>query len=175
VLDRLVDFFLDCLQAFRFWDVVDQWERAVVLRLGRYHREVGPGLVWCLPFYVDRVLAITAVTDVEKLDPQTLTTADGRAVTLRPVVTFTVVDVRRALLEVTTVRRSLEDACAGEVGRLVSKTNAEDLTEARFWGVLTRACQARAREWGISISRVQLSDVAVSRNLRIWTDSKTPE
>jgi regulator of protease activity HflC (stomatin/prohibitin superfamily) len=172
VFDRLYDLIIGSLRLFQFLAVVDAWERGVVLRFGRYLRTVEPGLVWLIPFGVDRVLTIPVVPDPEKLDGQTLTTSDGHIVTLRAVVTYRVKDARRALLEITEVKRSLEDACSGEIGRLVSEVKAEDLTASRFWSRLTRACQSRSAEWGIEILRVQLSDIAKSRNVRLWTESQ---
>lgn len=171
MFDKLIDVLLTSIKVFQFFDVINTWERGVVCRFGKPHRDVEPGFIWILPFFIEKVWSITTVPDVEKLDGQTLTTEDGKIVTLRGVVTYKVVDARKALLEVTTVKSSLEDACSGEIGRLVSETAAENLTAARFWSRLTRACQSRAGEWGIEIVRVQLSDVAISRNIRLWTES----
>lgn len=165
----MLDALIASIRFFQFFQVVDQWERGVVLRLGRFHREIGPGLAWIVPLFVDRVWTITVVADPEKLEEQTLTTEDGKVVTLRAVVTFRVVDVRKALLDVTTVKRSLEDACSGEIGRLVSEERLENLTAKRFWTKLTKACHERGAEWGIAIERVQLSDIAVSKNFRLWS------
>jgi regulator of protease activity HflC (stomatin/prohibitin superfamily) len=172
MFDRLLDFLLASLKAFQFWDVVEAWERGVVLRFGRVSRVADPGLCWLIPFYVETVYTTTVVPDVEKLDAQTLTTKDGRIVTVRAVVTYEVIDPVAALTKVSSVRRSLEDACTGEIGKLVSEVDADDLTESRFWGRLTRACQGRTKEWGVGIVRVQLSDVAICKNLRIWTEGK---
>ena len=169
MFDKLVDLLVSSLRLFQFFGVVDQWERGIVLRFGRFHREIGPGLAWLWPLSVEQLMTLTVVPDPEKLDAQTLTTEDGKIVTVRAVVTYRVIDVKLALLAVSTVRQSLEDACSGEIGRLVCETKADDLVAKRFWTRLTRACAARAEEWGIEVIRVQLSDCAVSRNVRLWT------
>lgn len=173
MFDKIADLLLASLRLFQFFGVVDEWERAVVLRFGRFHREVGPGLHWLIPFSVDQLLSISVVPDPEKLDPQTLTTADGRIVTLRAVVTYQITDARKALLAVSLVRASLEDACSGEIGRLVSESAYEDLTAEKLWNLMTRRCRKRAEEWGVEVVRVQLSDIAPSRNFRLWTDPST--
>jgi membrane protease subunit HflK len=169
VFDKLVDLLVSSLRLFQFFEVVDAWERGIVLRFGKFHREVGPGLRWFWPLSIEQLYTLSVVPDPEKLDAQTLTTEDNKIVTLRAVVTYQIVDVKLALLAVSTVRQSLEDACSGEIGRLVSETKADDLVAKRFWTRLTRACAVRAQEWGIEVIRVQLSDCAVSRNVRLWT------
>ena len=167
MLDRLIDFLLSIIQMFQFWTVVNEYERGVVLRLGRFKREIGPGLTWCIPFYVDHVLVDNVVNRVVELGPQSLTTKDGKDVTVNAVVTASIKDIKKALLEVEGVDHALADACCAAVGEHVNDTDWTDLRGELSYDTLTKACRRQAFKYGIEIHRVQLKDLTRCRSLRI--------
>ena len=170
MLDRLIDFLLSCIRLFEFWIVVDAYQKAVVLRFGRFHRELDPGLHWMVPFGIDRALTDSVVPRTINLGPQSLTTRDGRSVVVSAVVTCRVANIKQALLEVEGVNHAVRDASFAEIAGVVLRTDWERLSHADLGEELAAACHKRARKWGIEIIRVQLSDVALSRSLRLWQE-----
>ena len=168
MLDWLRDLALDSLRAFQFWAVVDQYEQAVVLRLGRFNRVLDPGIHWLIPLYIDRALHDNVVWRTVSLAEQSLTTSDGRSIQIRAVVTARISNVQKAVLEVEHMDDALKDSCAGEIGRVISETSWEDLWHGKANELLTAVCRKRGFRWGIEIDRVQLSDIALGKNLRVW-------
>ena len=169
MLDRLIDTILGALHLFQFWVVVAAYERGVVLRLGLFHRELGPGFHWVIPFAVDRVWCEHTVPRTMNLGPQSLTTSDGVSVVVSAIVTAKIVDIQRAVLNVESVDHAMRDACYAEVAGVIMRQTWPQLNKsAELETELERACQRRATKWGIEIVRVQLSDVSRSRSLRLW-------
>jgi len=169
MLDRLIDLLIASLQAFQFWVVIDDFERGVVLRLGRFQRELQTGLYWLVPFYVDQVLVDNVVPRTKNLGAQSLTTKDGKQVVVAAIVTARINDVRKALLEVEGVDEALVDSCYAEVGRVVREKSLDMLQHDDLTDELTAACRKRARRYGVEIMQVQLSDIALCRSLRLWS------
>lgn len=150
--------------------VVDEFERGVLLRWGKCKKELDPGLHWKWPL-ADRALLDNVVPRTINLKAQSLTTKDGKSVVIGAVVTASIRDIQKALLDVETVDNVLEDSCYGQVAALVAATDWEQIRGVEFNETLTAACRKQAFRFGVEITRVQLSDVAISRALRLYQAS----
>jgi regulator of protease activity HflC (stomatin/prohibitin superfamily) len=168
MFDRLIDLFLQCIDLFRFFVVIDEFERAIVLRLGRYHKTLEPGLHFILPFNIDNALVDNVVPRTQNLGSQGLTTADGKTITLSAVVTAQIRDIRKSLLEIENVDAALMDSCYATIGDLVVAHSWETILKPEFSEVLLKACRKQAFKYGIEILRVQLSDLTPSRAIRLF-------
>lgn len=168
MLDWLRHFIETSLEAFQFWCVVNDYERGVVLRFGRFHREIEPGFHWIIPFHVERPILDNAVPRTMNLGAQSVTTQDGKQVVVACIVTARIHNIRTALLEVEAVDDALRDSCYAAVAQTVSGTTWERLSHENLTDELTAAARKAGWKWGMEIQRVQLSDFALSRSLRLW-------
>lgn len=181
MFDRLIDVILNCFEWFIPFVVVDEFERAVVLRWGTFHREIGPddgcrffwlgeptGFHWIIPCGIEHGILDNVVPRTINLKAQSLTTKCGKCVVIGAVVTARIKDIRRATLEVESVDNVLEDSCYGQVGALVAATAWADLHNEQFSETLTANCRKNAFRFGVEIMKVQLSDVAISRAIRLY-------
>ncbi len=165
-IDRLIDVILNSVKLFIPFVVVDAYERGVVLRFGVFNRELGPGLHWCWPFSVERVLHDNVVTRTHMMPSQTLTTKDGKTISVTAVVTCRIKHVRKALLEVEGAEHALLDSCSAHIAAHVGTRTWEELrTDAAE--VIVAPCRKQAFTYGIEIDRVQLSDLALCRVVRL--------
>ena len=160
MIDRLLDLLLSALDLFRFWVVIEAFERAIVLRLGLHVRTLEPGLHFVWPLNIERVLHDNVVLRTTTIQPQSLTTADGETVVVSAVVTSRIEDIAKAILEVEGVDHALMDACFGAIGEAVAKSTWADLTSEKFAQDVTKTCRRQAKAYGVHIERVQLGDKA---------------
>lgn len=167
MFDRIIDLLLQWIAFFIPFVVIDEFERAVVLRFGRYHRTLEPGFHWMIPFEIERCISDNVVPRTANLQAQSLTTVDGRLVVLGAVVTCQIYDIKVATLEVEGVDHALQDACYGAVGLAVSSRTYDEIRAEGFSHELTKACRRAAKNFGIDIMRVQLSDLTLAKTLRI--------
>lgn len=167
MLDRLIDLLLQWVSFFVPFTVVDQFEEAVVLRFGRFHRELEPGFHWLIPFEVERVIADNVVPRTLNLGAQSLTTKDGAQIVLGVILTARIHDIRKAILEVENVDAAVQDSCYAEVARVVHEHTWEELQAESINDELLRACRKRAFSYGVEIMRTQLSDLARCKSLRL--------
>jgi len=167
MFDRLIDMLLGCLQWFVPFVVVDEFERAIVLRFGKFHRVLEPGFHWIIPLEAEKVLADNVVPRTVNLGSQSLTTKDGKVVVVGGVVTASIRDIKKALLEVEGVDDALKDSCYGAIGSLVAAHPWDAVQQDTFSETLTKACRKQAWRYGIEIERVQLSDLSLARTLRL--------
>lgn len=171
MLDKLIDVLLSTLGLFQFWVVINEYERGVVLRFGRYKRDLEPGLHFCIPFKVDYVLVDNVVNRVIELGAQSLTTKDDKDITLNAVVTASIKHIRKSMLEVEGVDHAVADACCGAITEHVKGTCWADL-RAEGNDELTKQCRAQAFKYGIEVHGVRFKDLTRCRSLRILTGGK---
>jgi len=170
MFDKLVDLLIQFLDLFFFVRIVDEWESGVVLRFGRFHRLAGPGWRLIVPLGVERLITQDTYPVVSKLAVQSLTTADGFAVSVRALVTWRAQNVRKVLLECGGAEEALVDSVTGVVARNVMAVNWRDLVSEEFAKMVTSDVTRKARTWGVKVLAVQLSDVVKCRTYRIMGD-----
>jgi regulator of protease activity HflC (stomatin/prohibitin superfamily) len=168
LFDRLVDLLIGCIDLFRFWCVIPEYERGVLLRLGKFVRECEPGFHWVLPFSIDHVIAQVVVPSTHSLGHESVTTKDGKAITFHAVCTYSIRDIRKALLEVEDVNHAVRDACSGEIGRVLHEATWEEIIGGEIMDKATAACRKRGFRFGIEVTSVQFASMSLTRNLRIF-------
>lgn len=158
-----------------FWNhiipffVIDEYEQAVTLRLGRYYRTVYPGLHLKIPF-VDQVLTETVVMNAYNLASQALTTKDNKEIIVAAVVKYTISDIKKFVLEITDEDSAIPDICLGVIrASLTSKTwlECQDKTVDTY---ITNKVRGELSNYGIAVDKVRLTDMTRVRAFRLFTD-----
>lgn len=166
MFDKLIDAIANFGEAFLPCTVLNPYQRGVVLRLGTFQREIGPGFHLMIPL-IDRAHVDNVVPRTRNMNAQSLITADGKQITISTVVTAEIADVKKALLEVESVDDALIDICYGAIGLRVSKANFEDISKAPFLTELKKDCNKAAEPFGVNILRVGIADLTVTRAIRL--------
>jgi regulator of protease activity HflC (stomatin/prohibitin superfamily) len=147
---------------------LNEWERAIVLRLGRFHRVRGPGLFVLIPL-VDRVAQVVDIRiRVTDFTAQETLTLDSVTVTVDALCFWLVWDPEKAVLEV-------EDY--GDAVILSSKTalrnaiSSHDLSTFLEHGeVIQKQIQEevdrKTTEWGITIQHIEITDIQIPEELQ---------
>lgn len=167
MLDRLIDLLTQCIGWFVPFCVVDEFERGIVLRFGKFHRELDPGFHWIIPFEVERVIADNVVPRTMNLGAQSLTTKDGAQIVLGVILTARIHDIRKSLLDVEHVDAAVQDSCYAEVARVVHEHTWDEMQAESINDELLKSCRKRAFGYGVEIMRAQFSDLARCKSLRI--------
>lgn len=164
MLDKLVDLLIDLAELFFFLTVVREWESGIVLRFGRYHRELEPGPHFHWPFHIERPLKVSVVPDATRLDEQKFTISDGSTVAAKATVVYRVRNAKRFLLEVEDAEASMLAATCGVLRRhLMSRTWSQLSDEVMCREIEEAAATEMKKEasrWGVEILRVQFPDLA---------------
>lgn len=167
MFDRLWELLAQCWDLIVPFEVIDHYERGVVLRLGKPHRDLEPGFHWVFPF-VEHVVSDIVKPTTQAFLSQTLTTKDGKTVVVSAIVTRSISDVRASLLECESVDSVVRDSTLGVVARQVRQHTWEELHTEDFNSKMLKEIRLRASEFGIKIHRVQLGDIAFTRALSLF-------
>lgn len=171
MFDRLIDALLEFLDWFRFWEVVQPYQKALVTTLGKWNiRTLEPGFHWIWPFCIDYVVTDNVKPMVTRVGVQTLTTNDNKRVSIHVVISWHITNMERSVIEVEDLDRSLIDLVAGFVGERVLDNDWNYVRSPEFRTELRTFVQTQGRAWGVRVTRVQLRDCATSSALRILQD-----
>ncbi|MGE5235954.1 MAG: slipin family protein [Acidobacteriota bacterium] len=147
--------------------VVDQWEKAVILRFGRYRGLRGPGVFWVIPVVdvlshlVDQRVRATDVTAESAL------TRDTVPVNVDAIVFWLVWDAEKAILEVQSYFDAIFLASQTGLREAIGRHDlAEMITEREKLGQeLARILDEKTNPWGITIQSVEIRDVRIPSEL----------
>jgi regulator of protease activity HflC (stomatin/prohibitin superfamily) len=148
--------------------VAQQWERAVVLRLGRFVGLRGPGLFFVAPF-VDRVAAwIDQRTITTSFAAEQTLTSDTVPVNVDAVLFWMVHDVQRAALEVQDYSQAVSWAAQTALRDIIGRTTLTDLLRGRehIEAELQQLIDQRSNPWGVTVSSVEMRDVVIPGSLQ---------
>jgi len=144
---------------------VDAWEEGVMLRYGKFHKMVTPGL-WRKWPWVDNIITTPIATTTMDLPAQSITTFDGKAVTVTAIVKYKVTDSKIFLLEVMDTRDALADTTMGIIARLILDSTWEELRGDQINNEITKKARIQAKKYGIEIEQVTLKDIIQAISLR---------
>lgn len=172
MFDRLIDLLVQFIELFRFWTVVDPYEEALVLRLGKLHRHLYCGWHLIIPMGVERVLAEHIVPAVRVLENESATTSDGKSIAFRAVATYRVSDIEKLLLKVEDGNHAVVDACAGEVARVLRESTWAEISQPEILDKVTAAARKRGFRFGVEIMSIQFTALTLCRTIRLMGEIK---
>src|SRR4030043_248422 len=148
--------------------VADQWNRAVVLRLGQFHSLRGPGLFFIIPvidtipYWIDIRVNTTSFTAEKTL------TKDTVPVDVDAVLFWKVVNPKKAALDVVDYSSAIRWASQTALRDVIGKTMLSDMLEGRdkMSNLLQKIIDERTEPWGINVISVEVKDVLIPSSLQ---------
>jgi len=148
--------------------VIKEWERAPLLRLGRFIGMRGPGLFYIIPF-VDRLPTIvsTRVQTVPFRTEQTLT-KDNVPVNVDAIMFYQAIDVEKVVLNVERYVDATTLAAQTTLREVIGKVSFDELlAEREKVGVEARnIIDEKTEHWGIKVSSVEVKDIGIPSMLQ---------
>ncbi|HUF50562.1 MAG TPA: slipin family protein [Longimicrobiales bacterium] len=150
--------------SFKF---TDQWEKAVVLRLGRYQGLRGPGFFTVLPiidrvgYHIDQRIRTTA------FGAESCLTKDTVPVDVDAIAFWVVYDAERAALEVQNYEQAVTLAAQTALRDAIGKHDLAELIQSRkeLGHGLQQALDRKMHDWGIQVQSVEIRDVVIPQAL----------
>jgi len=148
--------------------IARQWERAVILRLGRYVGLRGPGLFFVIPFvdtvsaWIDQRVITTSFAAEETL------TSDTVPVNVDAVLFWMVYDPEKAALEVQSYPQAVSWAAQTALRDIIGRTSLTDLLRGRerIEEELQQLIDERSNPWGVTVQSVEMRDVIIPAALQ---------
>ena len=148
--------------------IARQWERAIILRLGKYRSMQGPGLFWILPFFDSVSAWIDQRTITTAFAAEQTLTLDTVPVNVDAVLFWMVHDPKKAALEVQSYSAAVSWAAQTALRDIIGRTSLTDLLKGRerIEEELQKLIDTRSNPWGVTVQSVEMRDVVIPDSLQ---------
>ncbi len=140
--------------------VLNEYERAVVFRLGRYIATKGPGIIILIPF-IDKMARVSLRTVTLDVPPQDVITKDNVSIKVSAVVYFRVIDAGRAIIEVENYLFATSQIAQTTLRSILGQSDLDEILAERE--SLNKRLQSiiddHTEPWGIKVSAVEIKQV----------------
>lgn len=147
--------------------IADQWEKAVVLRMGRYTGLRGPGIFFIIPI-IDRIDSyVDQRVRVSEFKAEQTLTKDTVPVNVDAVIYWTVWDVEKAALEVQDYETAIAYIAQTGLRDMIGKHELADLLQERdkVTEVLQKILDEHTDPWGVTCQNVGIKDIVIPQTL----------
>jgi regulator of protease activity HflC (stomatin/prohibitin superfamily) len=148
--------------------MANQWERAVVLRLGRLHSVQGPGMFFILPFMDDVSAWLDQRIQTTEFNAEQALSKDTVPVDVDAVVFWQIHDPERAALEITDYRSAISRVAQTSLREMVGSSLLSSLLADRKQGdeLLREEIGRKTADWGVTAISVEIRDIGVPSALQ---------
>ena len=160
--------FIVLVWLFNCLNIMREYERAVVFRLGRVlKREKGPGLVLIL-WPIDKIVKVSLRVVTWDVPPQDVITRDNVSLKVNAVVYFRVVSAIRAIVEVENFRYAVEQAAQTSLRSVLGEVELDDLLAQRekLNTRLQTILDEHTEAWGVKVTQVQVKQVDLPQEMQ---------
>ena len=147
--------------------VLPEYERGVILRLGRIQPLKGPGLIVIIPV-IDRLLRVNLRTQTYDIPPQDVITKDNVTVQVNAVVYFNVIEAVRSVLSIDDYRFGTQQVAQTTLRSILGQTSLDDLLTKRddVNQRLQQVIDGVTDPWGVKVTIVEVKDVILPESMR---------
>ena len=145
---------------------VDEWDRGVVFRFGKYRTTKDPGPRWIFPF-IDTMRRVSVQTVTLPIDKQKIITRDSVSVGLAGVAYYTVVDPVKSVVAVEDVQKAVFQIAQTTIRNVIGQCSLDEFlsdTESQS-NRIKDLLDHTTENWGIKIERVEVKDIELPASM----------
>jgi regulator of protease activity HflC (stomatin/prohibitin superfamily) len=148
--------------------ILKEWERGVILRLGRYIGRIkGPGIILLIPI-VDQLNRVNIQDVVYDVPPQDVITKDNVSVKVNAVITYRVMDPEKAIINVLNYPYAVSQHSQTTLRSILGSAELDDLLAARekLNQMIQKNLDIETEPWGIKVKRVEIKHVDLPQEMQ---------
>ena len=148
--------------------VLYEYERGVVFRLGKLTRAKGPGLIFLVPFGIDRLRKMDLRIVALDIAPQDTITKDNVSVRVNAVVYFRVSDPTKAVIEIEDYYFATSQLAQTTLRSVIGQSELDELLaeRERINEVVRRIIDEGTDPWGIDVTGVEIKDIDLPKEMK---------
>ena len=147
--------------------IAQEYERAIVFRLGRFTGTRGPGLYWIIPF-LERQQTLDIRTKTVDLEQQETITKDSVTIKVNAVLWFRVVNPADAIIKVANFNQAVYQLAVTALRNIIGQHQLDEVLKerAQINAALLQIVDAATEAWGVKIELVEIKDVEIPESMQ---------
>ena len=152
------------LSGFR---IAQEYQRAIVFRLGRFHGQRGPGLYWLIPF-IETQQKVDIRTLTVDLEQQETITKDSVTIKVNAVLWFKIVHPEHAIIQVADYKQAVYQFSVTALRNIIGQHSLDEVLREReqINATLQKIVDGATEPWGIQIEMVEMKDVEIPEGMQ---------
>ncbi|MDT8342065.1 MAG: slipin family protein [Longimicrobiales bacterium] len=148
--------------------VLYEYQRGVIFRLGKLVRAKGPGVVFLIPFGVDRMRKMDLRIIALDIAPQDTITKDNVSVTVNAVVYFRVADPSKAVVEIEDYYFATSQLAQTTLRSVIGQSELDELLAERdrINDIVREIIDTGTDPWGIEVTGVEIKDIGLPKEMK---------
>ncbi|WP_315834729.1 slipin family protein [Bradyrhizobium prioriisuperbiae] len=145
----------------------NQYERAVIFRLGKYDRTAGPGLFFIVPF-IEWLTKLDLRTITANVEQQEGITRDNVPIKVDAVIWFRILDPERAVMEVKNVSNAVVQVSMTTLRTVLGQHSLDEILKAQdtIANLMQSLIDAITEPWGVKVELVQMKNVEIPPSMQ---------
>lgn len=147
--------------------VISQWERGIVFRLGKFLREIQPGLTWVIPI-IDSVYRVDMRIRTMDVVPQEVMTKDSVPTKIDAVVYYQIFDAQKSITAVENFAYASTLLAQSKLRDIVGKYDLDTFlaSKDKISIEVLQVLQGPTDEWGVNIRSVEIKNIEIPDNMK---------
>ena len=147
--------------------IAQEYERAIVFRLGRYQGTKGPGLYWIIPA-IDRQQTIDIRTKTVDLEQQETITKDSVTIKVNAVLWFRVTNPENAVIKIANYNQAVYQFSVTALRNIIGQHHLDEVLREReqINATLQKIVDETTEPWGVKIEMVEMKDVEIPESMQ---------
>ncbi|MBM3245993.1 MAG: slipin family protein [Candidatus Omnitrophica bacterium] len=147
--------------------VISQWECGVVFRLGKFVKEIKPGLAWVIPI-IDSVYHVDMRIRTMDVVPQEVMTKDSVPTKIDAVVYYKIFDAQKSITAVENFSYASTLLAQSKLRDVVGKYDLDTLLSSKdkIGDEVLRILQGPTDEWGVNVKSVEIKNIEIPDNMK---------
>lgn len=147
--------------------IAQEYQRAIVFRLGRFVGTRGPGLYFIIPF-IERQQTIDIRTKTVDLEQQETITKDSVTIKVNAVLWFRVTNPADAIIKVADFNKAVYQLSVTALRNIIGQNQLDEVLRerAKINGALLQIVDAATEAWGVKIELVEIKDVEIPESMQ---------
>jgi regulator of protease activity HflC (stomatin/prohibitin superfamily) len=142
--------------------IAQEYQRAVVFRLGRFKNIKGPGIYWIIPL-IERQQRVDIRTKTVDLEQQETITKDSVTIKVNAVLWFKITNPENAIIKVADYNKAVYQFSVTALRNIIGQHSLDEVLREReqINGTLQKIVDSATEPWGIKIEMVEMKDVEI--------------
>lgn len=159
--------FIVCFFALCGLRIANQYQRAVVFRLGKFQRVQEPGLYWIIPI-IEWQKTVDIRTITASVDQQETITKDNVPVKVTAVIWYAVVDPAKAVIDVRDVDSAVIQVALTSLRNIIGRHTLDDVLkeQEKLSSDLRQSIDLATEPWGVKVTRVEMRNIEIPESMQ---------
>ena len=169
-MNQIKDFFEYVFNVFKIWIIIQPWEQGLIVRKGERVRKVNGGIYFKIP-YLDSVYVQETRTRMVQACLQTLTTKDGKTITLNSAFGYKIKDLEKLYSSLYHPEGTLTNMVMGYVSDFIWTNEAIEITPSGIENAVLD--KLKDTDYGLTFEYFKVTNFASVRTFRLIQDSQS--